>query len=85
MSSASELPPNSLFIFIDNVWFDFTRIYHPFLNLKKYHLHDASEEFNNGKHAGVDLDQYRIVDQEILNTLNQIVPKTIKRKYKYHD
>lgn len=74
---------NKIYIKIDDHWFDLTNYKnHPgsYSLLKKYHLKDASEEFNrikghNDGYANNLLDEFLITDKELVKKLRCYVKK----------
>jgi hypothetical protein len=84
MSSVSAISANSIFICIDDHWFDFTGFNHPGVKLKGFHLYDATSQFNSVRdHADVHLDQYEIKNEELIIQLNQLKKRRPDRKLKF--
>jgi cytochrome b involved in lipid metabolism len=74
---------NKIYIKIDDHWFDVTNYRdHPgsYSILKKYHLKDASEEFNRVKghsdgYANGLLDEFLIKDKELVKKIEMLCKK----------
>ena len=85
VESSIVIPMNSIYIKIDGYWFDVTKVSHP-ISLKRFHLKECTEMFNNQRgHAGVDISDYVINNDNLVAYLNTVMISKNSNKKKFYD